>query len=112
MIQLLNFPVSPASRLWLNRFVTSFSFRSVASLYDNLAIAMLTLPDVRCALLRYDPRADCWSFVSPISSPRDALGACRLGDRIYVVGGCDGMRYVNTVECYDPMSNEWKPVRN
>ncbi len=60
---------------------------------------------------RYDPKTDTWTLVAPISSPRDAVGVCLLGDKIYAVGGYDGQQYLNDVECYDPQSNEWSKVR-
>ena len=59
---------------------------------------------------RYDPKTDTWTLVAPISSPRDAVGVCLLGDKIYAVGGYDGQQYLNDVECYDPQSNEWSKV--
>jgi len=60
---------------------------------------------------RYDPRSDSWTTVSSISRARDAVGLCGLGDRLYVVGGCDDdQRYVGVVECYDTLTNHWTPV--
>ena len=60
---------------------------------------------------RYDPRSDSWATVSAISRARDAVGLCGLGDRLYVVGGCDDdHRYVAAVECYDTLTNRWAPV--
>ena len=63
-----------------------------------------------CCNFRYDPKTDTWTLVAPISSPRDAVGVCLLGDKIYAVGGYDGQQYLNDVECYDPQSNEWSKV--
>ena len=56
---------------------------------------------------RYDPTCDQWTIISPISSPRDAVGLCVLGDKIFAVGGYDGQQYLQDVECYDPVSNDW-----
>ncbi|XP_064636563.1 kelch-like protein 5 isoform X3 [Lineus longissimus] len=59
---------------------------------------------------RYDPKTDAWTLVSSISSPRDSIGVCLLGDKLYAVGGYDGMQYLSDVECYDPQNNEWSKV--
>ncbi|XP_042694942.1 kelch-like protein 1 isoform X2 [Centrocercus urophasianus] len=56
---------------------------------------------------RYDPKTDTWTMVAPLSMPRDAVGVCLLGDRLYAVGGYDGQTYLNTMEAYDPQTNEW-----
>ncbi|KAF5897404.1 kelch-like protein 5 isoform X1, partial [Clarias magur] len=59
---------------------------------------------------RYDPKTDTWTAVAPMSVSRDAVGVCLLGDRLYAVGGYDGQVYLNTVEAYDPQTNESKPL--
>lgn len=51
-------------------------------------------------------------MVAPLSMPRDAVGVCLLGDRLYAVGGYDGQTYLNTMESYDPQTNEWTQVRS
>lgn len=50
---------------------------------------------------------DTWTVVAPLSSKRDAVGVCPLGDRLMAIGGYDGCQYLRTVEQYDPNSNEW-----
>lgn len=61
-------------------------------------------------MYRYDPQTDVWTAVAPMSISRDAVGVCLLGDRLYAVGGYDGQVYLNTVEAYDPQTNEWTQV--
>ncbi len=61
---------------------------------------------------RYDPKTDTWTTVASLSVPRDAVGVCLLGDRLYAVGGYDGQTYLNTVESYDAQNNEWTEVIN
>ncbi|XP_029462454.1 kelch-like protein 4 isoform X2 [Rhinatrema bivittatum] len=56
---------------------------------------------------RYDPKTDSWTTVAPLSVPRDAVGVCPLGDKLYAVGGYDGHSYLTTVESYDAQNNEW-----
>lgn len=59
---------------------------------------------------RYDPKTDTWTTVSSLSVPRDAVGVCLLGDRLFAVGGYDGQSYLSTVESYDALNNEWTEV--
>ena len=61
-------------------------------------------------MTRYDPKTDQWTIIAPMSCPRDSVGLCPLGDRLFSVGGYDGMQYLNDVECYDPGANEWIKV--
>lgn len=49
-------------------------------------------------------------MVSSLSVPRDAVGVCLLGDKLYAVGGYDGQSYLNSVESYDAQNNEWTEV--
>lgn len=60
---------------------------------------------------RYDPKADTWTMVAPMSVARETVGVCTLGDRLMAVGGYDGHQYLTLVEAYDPYLNEWQRVR-
>lgn len=73
-----------------------------------LQVNMCCILPLMCS--RYDPKTDTWTLVAPISSPRDAVGVCVLGDRVFAVGGYDGHNYLNEVESYDPQANEWTKV--
>ncbi|ESO08187.1 hypothetical protein HELRODRAFT_75143 [Helobdella robusta] len=60
---------------------------------------------------RYDPKTDQWTLVAPISSPRDTVAVCLLGDKLFAVGGFDGQQYLTDVESYDPQLNIWTTVK-
>lgn len=49
-------------------------------------------------------------MVSPIKSSRSGAGVASLGQYIYVVGGYDGTRQLNTVERYDTERDVWELV--
>ena len=49
-------------------------------------------------------------MVTTMSSGRDAMGLSFMGDRLFIVGGFDGQSYLNSVEAYDPLTNEWQQV--
>lgn len=58
------------------------------------------------------PDTNTWSTVSSLSSKRDAIAACMFGDKIVAVGGFDGSHYLQTVEQYDPITNEWSALKS
>ena len=59
---------------------------------------------------RYDPRSDQWCLISSMKNCRDAVGMAALGNRLFSVGGYDGVTYLDAVEAFDPETNEWESV--
>jgi len=53
-----------------------------------------------------------WRKVSPLQQKRSVCGAATLRGKMYVVGGYDGERAVETVEEFDPTTNTWRYVAN
>jgi kelch-like protein 18 len=45
--------------------------------------------------------------VSALNNKRSALGACVIGERVYVCGGYDGITSLATCETYDPCTQLW-----
>lgn len=51
---------------------------------------------------------DCpWFYKSDMPSPRYGFGTTVVNDKIYVIGGTDGMNYLTEVLEYDPASDSW-----
>ncbi|CAI4233035.1 unnamed protein product [Auanema sp. JU1783] len=48
-----------------------------------------------------------WKTVSPMSKRRCGVGVAVVDDLVYAVGGHDGQSYLNSVERYDPVTNQW-----
>jgi len=48
--------------------------------------------------------------MAPLSSLRGGAGAAVVNGFIYVIGGFDGKDCLNTVEKFDPLTNEWHPA--
>jgi hypothetical protein len=68
--------------------------------YRTVALADSTL---------YDPVADVWSTVTPLSEPRYRHRAARLPDgRVLVTGGMNNShQYLDRVEIFDPETATW-----
>ena len=60
--------------------------------------------------IRYDPLSDQWTVIASLSGPKDAVGLCVLGDKLYCVGGYDGQKHLRDVECYDSSDDTWNKV--
>ena len=48
-----------------------------------------------------------WTQVTPMCTPRSNAGACVFNNKIYLVGGWDGIS-LNSVECFDMASQLWQ----
>lgn len=48
-----------------------------------------------------------WTHVGHMSGRRLQFGVAVIEDKLYVVGGRDGLKTLNTVECYYPASKTW-----
>ncbi|NWR50316.1 KLH20 protein, partial [Regulus satrapa] len=48
-----------------------------------------------------------WRMVASMSKRRCGVGVSVLDDLLYAVGGHDGSSYLNSVERYDPKTNQW-----
>lgn len=57
-----------------------------------------------------DPETDTWATVASMSCARLGVGVAVVNRLLYAVGGFDGARRVNTVECYHPENNVWTEV--
>lgn len=60
----------------------------------------------------YDAYRDQWVLVSNLQATckRLQFGVAVLGSRIYVVGGRNGLRTLNSVDSYNPATNEWESI--
>jgi N-acetylneuraminic acid mutarotase len=60
------------------------------------------------ALQRYDPAADKWTRLAPLSMRRDHTVAVALEGKIWALGGRLGVGSAfDTVEVYDPATDTW-----
>ena len=58
----------------------------------------------------YDPSTDTWTTKSPMRQPRTNFATIVYKDKIYLIGGQNGVWYspaLRTVEVYDPINDVW-----
>ena len=56
------------------------------------------------------PQVDHWRALPGESGVRGRGAAVRIEGKLYVVGGSDGTTHLASVECYDPVANEWRTL--
>ena len=56
----------------------------------------------------YDTSAGQWRALPDMTVAREACAAVCIEGHVYVVGGCQGRTTYASVECYDPVANEWR----
>lgn len=56
---------------------------------------------------KYELRTNMWTPVANMNGRRLQFGVAVLDDKLYVVGGRDGLKTLNTVECYNPRTKTW-----
>lgn len=59
---------------------------------------------------KYNYRADAWTQGFPLNSRRLQFGVAILDNKLYVVGGRDGLKTLNTVDCWDMEGKMWTSV--
>lgn len=57
----------------------------------------------------YSPETT-WKYVDKMYQARRAACAVTLNDCVYILGGYDGKKTLNSVEMYNPVKGEWKKI--
>jgi N-acetylneuraminic acid mutarotase len=55
----------------------------------------------------YDPISDTWTTLPSMPAPRFAYASAAYQNRLYIMGGWDGQRYVDTLLIYDAAAQRW-----
>jgi hypothetical protein len=66
--------------------------------------------DTVSSVHRFDPVANSWSTVAPMSSARKVFAAFVLGGNIHAVGGSGGQSRLASMERYCVASDSWSEV--
>lgn len=56
---------------------------------------------------KYNLRCNSWTNYGSMTSRRLQFGAAVIDNKLYVVGGRDGLKTLNIVECYDFKTKTW-----
>lgn len=59
---------------------------------------------------RYDLRTNTWVQVGVMNGRRLQFGVAVIDNKLYVVGGRDGLKTSNMVECYNPINKVWSTM--
>lgn len=56
---------------------------------------------------KYDLRTNIWIQAGVMNGRRLQFGVAVIDDKLFVIGGRDGLKTLNTVECYNPKTKAW-----
>nr|KAF6492322.1 kelch like family member 4 [Molossus molossus] len=56
---------------------------------------------------KYDLRTNNWLHIGTMNGRRLQFGVAVIDNKLYVVGGRDGLKTLNTVECFNPVGKIW-----
>ena len=59
---------------------------------------------------RFDPVSSEWSVVCPMPSVRSGIGVTAAQHEIFVFGGHNGSRYLNSAYKYDVFQDKWTSI--
>ncbi|XP_019334997.2 kelch-like protein 33 [Alligator mississippiensis] len=66
--------------------------------------------DMLTTAFRFDPMQGSWERLADMSCERSYFAAVGAGGLLYAMGGSSANRYcMDSVECYDPAANAWRP---
>ena len=89
-------------------FLTTF-YNSFLTIVDDSFLTISLFPGA-VSIERYDLRTDSWSLVDNMNGRRLQFGVAVIDEKLFLVGGRDGLKTLNTVECYDPNKKSWSPM--
>ncbi len=58
----------------------------------------------------YDPHSNEWQSNAPLPIQRSGFSSAVVDGHLYLVGGCNNLSKVSTVDKYDPENDKWSSV--
>lgn len=59
----------------------------------------------------FDPETESWTILPNMISRRSGVSCVAYRDKIYAVGGFNGLSRIATAECFNPETDEWSSIR-
>lgn len=71
----------------------------------------MIVTDVFCISFRFNFDTNEWTEVAPMAVARSHATRVILSGRLFLIGGIgDRSRFINSVECYDPLADRWQTL--
>lgn len=82
------------------------SYQNTATLFHLCVCVVLGSTTIE----KYDLRTNTWVQVGVMNGRRLQFGVAVIDNKLYVVGGRDGLKTSNMVECYNPVNKVWSTM--
>lgn len=86
------------------------SHQCTATLFIHLIAQTLAVAVGATTIEKYDLRTNTWVQVGVMNGRRLQFGVAVIDNKLYVVGGRDGLKTSNMVECYNPINKVWSTM--
>lgn len=84
------------------------SYQNTATLFNVCVCVCVVLGPT--TIEKYDLRTNTWVQVGVMNGRRLQFGVAVIDNKLYVVGGRDGLKTSNMVECYNPVNKVWSTM--
>lgn len=85
-------------------------YQYTATQFIWLVITAVSMTLGSTTIEKYDLRTNTWVQVGVMNGRRLQFGVAVIDNKLYVVGGRDGLKTSNMVECYNPISKVWSTM--
>lgn len=70
-------------------------------------LTILTFLTGTTTIEKYDLRTNSWIQICTMNGRRLQFGVAVIDNKLYIVGGRDGLKTSNIVECFNPITKVW-----
>lgn len=94
----------------LRSYIFVYMYNKSVILSHPKWLALMTVFPGASTIEKYDLRTNSWTQAGMMNGRRLQFGVAVIEENLYVIGGRDGLKTLNTVECYNLKSKNWTIV--
>lgn len=89
-------------------YTGGYQYRATQFIWHVILVGFMVLGST--TIEKYELRTNTWVQVGVMNGRRLQFGVAVIDNKLYVVGGRDGLKTSNMVECYNPVNKVWSTM--